>query len=62
MKEVIYTISPKETPFINGFSIGQMTIIRFSGNDEKVIKWFRSMNRMKKPRIKHEWATDELVA
>jgi hypothetical protein len=60
MEDLIYTICPMETPFLNYFSVAEKTVIRFSGKDEKVVKWFKGMHK-RRPKIIHEWIMDSLL-
>ena len=60
---MIYDISPKESPLLRMcYERKYVTLIEYSGNDEKVRKWCHAKQKQKNdaaPRF--EWVTDELT-
>ncbi len=59
----IYTISPKESPFLrNYYERKYITLIEYSGYDERVRKWCRKQQEKKfADTVTFEWAEDELT-
>jgi hypothetical protein len=56
MDESIYSIEPKDTPFICFLSLDLQTVIKFSGVDPKVSDWAWKINTKRIKNIqRYEW-------
>jgi hypothetical protein len=57
---MIYTVTPKETPFLQFLSGDIRMIVRFSGHDEMVATWGWGMQKKREGRReRHKWVMDE---
>ena len=59
--EVIYNIEPIDTLAFDNYSLAELTVIRFSANDKRVIDGIKRLHRKRIPTIRYEWTTDYLL-
>lgn len=60
MAEIVFLVDPIDSPFFSDYPPALRTVIRFSGNNLRVIRWADRIRARKLPEDFHAWVEDEL--
>jgi hypothetical protein len=62
LSQIIYDITPKDTPFLQFYDSDLRTILRFSQFHPQVTKWANQIKEQRHGKQDHEWIKDDLHA